>query len=266
MIEPDWARARPATPDALGLTRRAQLTGTFAAFVAVALAGEMAVARPARRIAARDWIDRQGELARAFRGGQLTPQAWTVEIGRLAREIDVAELMATVNQAQVTASALPPTNDPRRRTVRFLDEHGEPRRLGFSAALFDFAPANVITPHGHRHMASAHMVVAGRFRVRNFDRLRDEGEAMVVRPTRDIVAAVGTLSTMTSAHDNIHWFVPHGGPARTFDVVVAGLDDGQPDHEIKAIDPLGGRRLGDGSILAPIISFEAASAIYVASV
>ncbi len=266
MKEAYWARARPATPDELGLTRRAQLTGMFSAFVAVALAGEMAVARPARRIAARDWIDRQAELARAFRGGQLAPRTWMAEIDRLAREIDVAELMATVNQAQLTASALSPTNDPRRRTVRFLDEHGEPRRLGFAAALFDFAQDNVITPHGHRHMASAHLVVAGRFRVRNFDRLRDDGEAMVIRPTRDFIAPVGTLSAMTSARDNIHWFVPQGGPARTFDVVVAGLDAGQPDHEIKAIDPLGGKRLHDGSILAPVISFEAASAMYVASV
>ena len=266
MNERDWAHARPAHPDELGLTRRAQMTGMFSAFVAVALASEVAAARPARRIAARDWIDRQSELARALRQGQVSPGSWMTEVGRLAREIDVAELIATVNQAQVSAFSLAPTNDPRKRNVRFIDASGAPRRLGYAAALFDFSPANVITPHGHRHMVSSHLVVGGRLRVRNFDRLRDADNAMVIRPTRDAIARVGDLSAMSSERDNIHWFVPQGGPARTFDVVVAGLDAGQPDHDIKAIDPLGGRRLRDGSIVAPIMSFEDASAKYLANV
>ena len=266
MNKRDWALARLAHSDELGLTRRAQMTGLFSAFVAVALASEISAARPARRLAARDWIDRQAELARALRKGQVSPGSWMTEVGRLAREIDVAELMATVNKAQVNAFSLAPTNDPRKRNVRFLDASGAPRRLGYAAALFDFSPANVITPHGHRHMVSSHLVVGGSLRVRNFDRLRDADNAMVIRPTRDAIALVGDLSAMSSERDNIHWFVPQGGPARTFDVVVAGLDAGQPDHDIKAIDPLGGRRLRDGSIVAPIMSFEDASAKYRANI
>lgn len=266
MNEPDWDRARPAGADALGLTRRAQLTGLFSAFVTVALAGEVSAAAPERRMPARDWIDRQDELARTLRTGQVTPLSWMAEVERLAREIDVGELMAEVNAARLSAASLPATNDPRKRSIRFVDAHGAPRRLAYAAALFDFSPANVVTPHGHRHMVSSHLVVGGSFRIRNFDRLRDERDAMVIRATRDIVAPVGTLSAMSSARDNIHWFVPLGGPARTFDVIIAGLDAGQPDHEIQAIDPLGGRRLPDGSILAPVMSFAAASEKYDAAV
>lgn len=272
MRQPDWAIARPAHPDDLGLTRRSHLTGLFGAFVTVALLGETACAQPQRRMAARDWIERQGELARAFRRGEIAPLAWMAEVERLAAEIDIAELMAEVNAAQITATALSPTNDPHKRSVRFIDGNGEPRRLGFGAALFDFSPTNVITPHGHRHMASSHLIVDGRIRIRNFDRIGDvgqpeqPGEAMIVRPTRDVVAGVGTLSAMSPARDNIHWFVPQDGPARTFDVVVSGLDPGQPDYDIRAIDPLGGERRADGSILAPVIAFEDASARYTADV
>ena len=272
MPEPDWSRARPAHPDDLGLTRRTHLTGLFAAFTTVALLGETACAQPQRRMAARDWIDRQGELARAFKRGELAPLAWMAEVERLAAEIDVAELMAEIDSAQITAQALPPTNDPHKRSVRFIDADGEPRRLGFGAALFDFTPANVITPHGHRHMASSHLIVDGRFRIRNFDRIGDvgvsggPGEAMIIRPTRDMVAGVGALSAMTSARDNIHWFVPQGGTARTFDVVISGLDAGQPDYAIRAIDPLGGEQRADGTIIAPVIDFETASARYTAAI
>lgn len=256
--EPD---ASPS--DRLGITRRAQLTGSFAAFVMVALAAEVAVARPARRMAARDWIDRQDELARALKRGEIAPSAWMTDVERLARDIDVAELMADVDAATLTTFA-PTGNDPRKRSVRFVDSDGTPRRLGYGAALFDFAPGNVITPHGHRNMVSSHLVVGGALRVRNYDRLRDVDGAMVIRPTGDRLARVGDLSTMSSARDNIHWFVPHRGAARTFDVIISGLDAGQADYEIKAIDPLGGRRLADGSIVAPIIGFDTAAAKYTA--
>lgn len=266
MRNSDWHRAAAAMPDELGLTRRSTMTTLFSAFVVIALAGEVRAARPTRRMAPRDWIDRQAELARVLKAGQIKPVAWMEEVRRLAAEIDVAELMAAVNASRVMPAPLSSTNDPHKRFVDFLDTTGAPRRLGYGAALFDFSPVNVITPHGHRHMVSSHLVVGGRFRIRNFDRLRDAGEAIVIKPTRDMIAGVGTLSAMSSDRDDIHWFVPQGGPARTFDVIISGLDPGQPDYEISAIDPLGGQRLRDGSIVAPKMSFEAASAKYRANI
>lgn len=232
----------------------------------MALCTEAACARPSQRMAARDWIDRQDELARALRGGSITGLGWMSEVERLSSEIDVAQLMGEVDRARVTAAAQLPTNDPHKRSIRFLDETGSPRKLAYAAALFDFAPENVITPHGHRHMVSAHLVVQGRFRVRNFDRLGDEPGAMIVRPTRDYVAATGHLSAMSAARDNVHWFVPEGGPAMTFDVIVSGIDPGQPDYEIQAIDPLAAKARPDGTIRAPIIDFDSASAKYHAGV
>ncbi|MEQ1498504.1 MAG: hypothetical protein ABL914_07565 [Novosphingobium sp.] len=216
-------------------------------------------------MAARTWIERQGELAVALKTGQLAPLAWMAEVERLAAEVDPAELMAEINRAKITLGALLPTNDPRKRSIRFVDQHGAPRKMGFAAALFDFSPSNVITPHGHRNMVSSHLVVEGAFRVRNYDRIKDLAGAMVVRPTRDYLASTGMLSAMSGDRDNIHWFVPQGGPARTFDVIISGIDPAQPDYEIAAIDPVGGEVLTDGTIRAPIMEFEDASKKYVAT-
>jgi hypothetical protein len=238
----------------------------LAAFTLALLGQEVVAAAPQQRMAARDWIERQGELARALKGGQIAPLQWMAEAERLAGEIEVAELMAEVNKAQVTQQALLPTNDPRKSSIRFLDADGAPRKLGYGAALFAFEPHNVITPHGHRHMVSSHLVVEGAFRVRNFDRLEDEEGAMIIRPTRDYIAATGQLSAMTPDRDNIHWFVPNGGAAMTFDVIISGIDPGEADYDIEAIDPLGGTMLADGKIRAPKIGFEAASDKYTAAV
>jgi hypothetical protein len=211
-------------------------------------------------------VDRQDEIARALAAGEITPLHWMEEVEALAREVDVAELMALVNRSRATAAGVPFGNDPVKRLVRFLDSNGAPRRLNYAAALFSFAPHNVITPHGHRNMVSAHLVVEGAVRVRNFDRVSDEGDAIVIRPTRDFVARVGEVSTMSGQRDNIHWFVPQGGPAATFDVIISGLDRGQAPFEIQAVDPLGGRPLADGAVLAPIISFADSSRRYTADV
>ncbi|HYD71534.1 MAG TPA: hypothetical protein VEF55_00240 [Candidatus Binatia bacterium] len=255
--------ARIAQTEALGLSRRA-LAAFLPAFAAYALLAEARGQAPARTGAAR-WIDAQDEIARALSAGQLAPLAWQAEVERLAADVDLGELMASVSRARLMPAPIGSHNDPAKRNVRFLDANGEPRRLNYAAALFDFQPQNVITPHGRRHMVSAHMVVAGAFRVRNFDRIGDEEDAMIVRPTRDYVARVGDVSTMSSQRDNIHWFVPHGGaPATTFDVIISDLDPGQPSYEIRAIDPVGGRLRADGAIVAPIMEFEAAAERYTA--
>jgi hypothetical protein len=251
--------------DALGITRRTQIAAILPAFTAYAFLGEARAAAPARRGPAQRWIARQDEIGRALASGQMKPVDWCFEVERLGREVDVSELMATVNRSQLTAAGAGGLHDPAKRFVRFLDEHGAPRRLSYGAALFAFGPDDVITPHGHRHMVSAHMVVEGRFRVRNYDRIGDASGAMIVRPTRDFQAVPGQVSTMCSQRDNIHWFVPMGGkPAMTFDVIISGLDAGQPDYEIKAVDVLGGRRRRDGAIVAPIMDFEASSRKYTA--
>lgn len=52
----------------------------------------------------------------------------------------------------------------------------------------------------------------------------------------------------------------------TFDVIISGIDPGEVDYEIEAIDPLGGTMRADGAIRAAKIGFEAASDKYTAAV
>lgn len=246
--------------------RREMLGAALSSFAVLALVREARAVEGPAPITVKRWIGDQQEIAEALAAGQMKGRQWAQNVRELAAAVDVGELMAHVRKSRITPAGTPFHNDPRKRFVRFLDDQGQPRRLAYGAALFDFAPTNVVTPHGHKHMVSAHMVVEGRFRVRNFDRVGDEDGAMLLRPTKDYVAEVGQVSTMCSDEDNVHWFVPQGGRATTFDVIISGLDAGAPDHVIQAVDPLRAKRRRDGTLATPIISFDESSRLYTAAV
>jgi hypothetical protein len=129
-----------------------------------------------------------------------------------------------VNRCDLIARALLAfgDKDPVRHDVIFHDEDGAFRKLAFGTALFVFDAGNVITPHAHRNMVSAHMAVEGELRVRNFDRIRDENGAAIIKPTRDAIILQGEVSTMSAARDNVHGFVPRTARATTLDVIVDG--------------------------------------------
>ncbi len=207
-----------------------------------------------RRLAARSWIAGHEDLARGLRQGSVSRLAWQQEVVRLAGEVDVEQLLAEVRASRLRDKGRPFLRDPQRHNVSFLDEAGNRVKFAYTVALFSFGPQNVIAPHAHKHMVSAHLVVEGRVRIRTFDRLAEEDGALIIRPTGDHIAGVGETAAMTSARDNIHWFAPRSERAATLDIIISGLDPGRPAHDIAPVDPLGGERREDGSIRAPLLS------------
>jgi hypothetical protein len=226
-------------------------------FIAFALVAELAAARAtAQSVSARRWVAVQRELALGLRAGSLTELQWHAAVNSLARELDLEQMAAELRRARIKDAGAPFGHDPQKRFVAMLDDKGELIKLGYGLALFDFDEDSVITPHAHRHMVSAHMVIDGTVRIRTFDRIADEARALLIRPTADVLAGPGYAAAMTTPRDNIHWFAPRSRRAMTLDVIIDGLGSAADRYEIQPVDPLGGQQLADGSIRAPLISFE----------
>ncbi len=238
------------------IDRRAGLIGSLAVFSVFAFLGEARAARRGGRDRVGRWVARHDELARGLAGGGVSQAAWRAGVEGLAAEVDIGELSAEIARSRVSEAGVPFGKDPRKRFVEFLDEIGERRKLHYAAAVFEFGRDNVITPHGHKNMASAHLVVEGKIRVRTFDRIASEEDALIITPTADLVAEPGVTAVMTSERDNIHWFASRSERAATFDVILSGLDPGAPDYVIEPVDPLAGTDAGSGSIRAPILTFD----------
>jgi hypothetical protein len=237
-------------------SRREILVRSLGAFCVYALLSEARAAEPDGRSSAARWIGRQDELARGLREGTISQQEWHDAVNALAREVDVAALAAEIRRANLVDAGKPFGHDPQKRLVRFRGPDGAPVRVAFGTALFAFSADSAITPHAHKHMASAHMVIDGKVRIRTFDRVADEERAIRIRPTRDEVAQAGDAAAMTTAKDNIHWFAPRSANAMTLDVIVDGLDPGADAYLIQPVDPVGGTQHGDGTISAPLLTFD----------
>lgn len=242
---------------------RRHLLLSCAAFPVYALVAELALAQPlVRSVPARRWLSLQGELARGLAQRSLSEAGWHRGVNDLSSQVDLQSLAHELRRARIREAGPPFGHDPKKRFVTVLDDDERPVRLGYGLALFDFGPDSVITPHAHRYMASAHMVIDGVVRVRTYDRIRDEQNAIVVRPTRDALAEPGDAAAMTTQQDNVHWFAPRSRRAMTMDVIIDGLEAGRERYVIEPIDALRAVRLSDGSFRAPRVSFEQSMDLY----
>lgn len=55
-------------------------------------------------------------------------------------------------------------------------------------------------------MATAFLILKGDLRGRHYDRLKDEPEHYIIRPTVDRTFVPGECSTVSDFKDNVHWF------------------------------------------------------------
>lgn len=244
------------------ISRRQILAGGVSLCIYAMLREARAILPSRVPLSARQWINCQTDLAQSLASGKITQGQWHDAVNKLATEVDVEDMGRMIRRASVGSTREPLLNEPRRRFIIVNTDEGT-LRLPYSVALFDFGVDGVIAPHAHKNMASAHMVMDGKIRIRTYDRIADHDDSLVIRPSGDIEAEAGHAAAMTPEKDNVHWFSSSSRRAMTIDVVIANLDKKQPkSYEIQPIDAMAATELAGGDLRVPRISFEESRARY----
>jgi hypothetical protein len=249
---------------------RRGLLSTIAGSLAIsALTAPSAWAR-GRPEALDAWARRLVGLKDDLRGGRIDVVAWqqaveqlnaSVPVRELVDYLDVDALVRRFTYASALAEAADPALPP--EIVSKAGMHG------WFVRVFGLRRGGAIVPHVHNEMVSAHLVIAGSFRARTHDRLRDLPDAILLRPTRDGVLETGEVISMSDRRDNGHWLVALEDRSMTFDVGVLGLPPswayGRQANKYNMIyvDPTVTPER-DGTIAAPVLTFEAAAAKFAA--
>ena len=191
-----------------------------------------------------------------------TQVEWQKKIEELYARADVADFLRLVDFEKLTRNIELADNGAKSLSVKFPQVEGVPDKLAWGRQIFALKKGRSVVPHGHNNMATAFLILKGDFRGRHYDRVEDEDEHIIIKPTIDRKFVVGECSTVSDYKDNVHWFQALDEPAFIFNIHVMGInaDNGEPTGRIY-IDP-NGEKLKGGLIRAPRIESDEAHKLY----
>ncbi len=206
------------------------------------------------------WLADLHQLGLDLKGEKLRQTEWQDKVAELYQQVDLNELLKFTDFAKLTKNL--EFRDLGERSLRptFPAVEGLPTRLVFGHQVFALRKDRSVVPHGHDNMATAFLILQGEFQGRHYDRLEDEPEHVIVKPTIDRQFSVGECSTVSDHKDNVHWFQARSETAFIFNIHVTDVVAGRPSGRVY-LDP-NGEKLSDGRIRARKLKSAEAYKLY----
>jgi hypothetical protein len=212
--------------------------------------------------AVRPWLQQLEVASTALAAGTLLPKSWQAEVESVLRQMDLRDLLASLEFERLAAAAQFPTMGEGMERLYFLGADGRLQALRFRPFLFTLKRDLAVVPHGHHNMATMHFLLSARARVRHFDRLETAEAHMLIRATSDSVAAPGDVSSISDEMNNIHWFQGLSEHVFMFNIGVYQVNAMAPFGERDYVDPLSAESVGNGTLRAPRMERAEAYAKY----
>jgi hypothetical protein len=201
------------------------------------------------KLAAGRWLKDVNDLSQDIKGQRLKQTEWQTKVDELLAKVDLAESLKFLDFEKLTANLKLRDQGELSLRATFPKVEGLPTDLVFGHQVFALAKDRSVVPHGHNNMATAFLILQGTFRGRHYDRLEDEAEHFIIRPTIDRSFGVGEHSTVSDHKDNVHWFTATSERAFIFNIHVMNVDPANKKNGRVYLDP-NGEKLSEGRIRA----------------
>ena len=208
----------------------------------------------------RHWASELNTYCQHLRQATITPLEWQQKVENLYRTISLEELVQFIDFDRLQEGLTLPDLGVATKAVSLPQLSGLPAQTAFVKKIFGMQRDRAIIPHGHTHMASAHLVLKGQMHLRHYDRVAAEDQHWLVQPTVDKMVSPGDYSTISDEKDNVHWFLAESATAYTFDVIMLDLQGDR--YGIQNLDMYAAESQGDGTLRVPTLSVEAALTKY----
>jgi hypothetical protein len=217
-----------------------------------------AFAEEIRPIAAK-WLAELNSWSLDLKDQKLDPLQWQKQVEQLFNKVDLPEMLTFIDFEKLTKEIKHPERGELSLRATLPEVEGLPTKLVFGHQVFALTKGRSVVPHGHDNMATAFLILKGEFHGRHFDRLEDDREHMIVRPTIDRSFGPGGCSTVSDLKDNVHWFQATTETAFIFNIHVMSVKPGRTGRVY--IDPTG-EKLSGGRIKARKIDHAEANRLY----
>jgi len=208
---------------------------------------------------AAQWLVKLNSMSLDLKGKKLEPLEWQKQVEELFSMIDLPEMLRFIDFEKLTAHVKPKERGELSLKATLPEVEGLPTKLVFGHQVFALTKDRSVVPHGHDNMATAFLILKGDFHGRHYDRLADDKEHMIIRPTIDRTFGVGEYSTVSDLKDNVHWFKAKSDSAFIFNIHVMSVKPGKTGRVY--IDP-DGEKLSDDRVRCRKINHQQAETLY----
>lgn len=205
---------------------------------------------------AKHWSIMVHEYCSDLKKNTITPLEWQNLVDQLFNKVELNELLNFIDFKTLRKGFQYPDLGVVTKPIVFPKLNGLPEKTVFVKKIFGMKKDRAVIPHGHSNMVSSHLVLKGEMHLRHYEKIKKEGESLIIKPSVDRIISAGDSSSISDEKDNIHWFIANTDKAFTFDVIV--LDLNEKPTEIQNIDIYENQNLGNGIMKVPILDVDTA--------
>jgi hypothetical protein len=202
----------------------------------------------------RDWMLELHQLGQDLKGHKLRDLDFQAKLEALYGRVELPELLELVQLDRVAQTVKFPEKGAANLGIDLSKVEGLPGRLVFGKQIFAMKKGRSVVPHGHDNMCTGFIILRGNFTGRHYDRVADNKDHYLIRPTIDRAFKPGESSTVSDHKDNVHWFTADSETGFIFNIHVQGYNPDNPKTTGRAyVDPVG-EKISGGLIVAKKIS------------
>jgi hypothetical protein len=200
------------------------------------------------------WVLELHELGQDLKDQKVKDVDWQTKLEALYARVDLPELLKLVDLDRLAQSVKYPTLGAASLGVDLSKVEGLPQKLVFGKQIFAMRKDRSVVPHGHDNMCTGFIILRGNFVGKHYDRVADNDDHYLIKPTIDRTFKPGESSTISDHKDNVHWFKADSDTGFIFNIHVMGYN---PENQKPAnrvyIDP-DGEKVAGGLIKAKKVS------------
>lgn len=208
------------------------------------------------------WLNEVNTLAKDVKGQKITQVEWQKQVEALFQRIDVADVLPLLDFDALTKNVKIVDSGANSLRPNFPKVEGLPTDYVFGRQVFALKKGRSVVPHGHNNMATSFLILKGDLRGRLYDRVKDEAQHILIKPTIDRTFKVGEASSISDDKDNVHWFQAQSDTAFIFNLHVLNVRPSKGESTGRVyLDP-NGEKLSDGLIRAERLDHQQAHKLY----
>src|SRR5207253_5893957 len=178
------------------------------------------------------------------------------KLEELYKKVELRELIELIDLDRLTKGLKLPDDGAASLAFDLSKVEGLPKRLVFGKQIFCLKKGRSVVPHGHDNMCTGFIVLRGEFEGKHYDRVEDNKDHYLIRPTIDRLFRPGECSTVSDRKDNVHWFKAVTETGFIFNIHVMGYNRDNPKSPGRVyVDPEGEKVKG-GLIVAKKITSQ----------